>query len=139
MSFEQLISILDDHEEVGKNEPPVGSMQITVANIKLRKNGIPPIPESFAQLLKKYNGLSCDGNTVFGLNTETSFFPDLLDVNIHILKDEDSSCIILGQDEEFYLVYDEDENAYRVIDKDDFEERFRTTDICEAVTWVLKL
>ncbi len=139
MNLEQLSVLLNDNDEVGKNEPGIGSMQITVADIKLRKNGIPAIPQDFSQLLKKYNGLSCNGNTIFGLNTNTSFFPDLLDFNIKLLKDEDSSCIILGQDDEFYLVYDEDASAYRIIDQSDFEERLRTSNLPEAVTWILKL
>lgn len=139
MNLEQLSVLLNDNDEVGKNEPGIGSMQVTVADIKLRKNGIPAIPQDFSQLLKKYNGLSCNGNTIFGLNTNTSFFPDLLDFNIKLLKDEDSSCIILGQDDEFYLVYDEDAAAYRIIDQSDFEERLRTPNLPEAVTWILKL
>lgn len=139
MNLDELAKLLDGNEEVGKNEPGIGSMQITVADMKLRKNGIPTIPQAFSQLLKKYNGLSCDGNTIFGLNTNTPFFPDLLDFNIKLLKDEDSSCIILGQDEEFYLVYDEDASIYRIIDKSDFEERLRTANLPEAVTWILKL
>ena len=139
MNLEQLSVLLNDNDEVGKNEPGIGSMQITVADIKLRKNGIPAIPADFSQLLKKYNGLSCNGNTIFGLNTGTSFFPDLLDFNIKLLKDEDSSCIILWQDDEFYLVYDEDAAAYRIIDQSDFEERLRTSSLPEAVTWILKL
>ena len=55
MSFDKLINILAENEEVGKNSPCT-DMQITVANVKLRKNNIPNIPNDFAELLKKYNG-----------------------------------------------------------------------------------
>ncbi|MBR5482919.1 MAG: hypothetical protein IKV11_02520, partial [Alphaproteobacteria bacterium] len=125
MSFDKLISILAENDEVGKNNPCT-DMQITVANVKLRRNNIPNIPVDFAELLKKYNGLSCDGNTIFGVATETMFFPDLVDFNISIFEDEETASIVLGQDEDFYLIYDYIQKTYRIIDKFDFEERIRS-------------
>ncbi len=139
MSLEQLIQILDENEEVGKNDSDINDMQIAVANIKLRKNGIAQIPDDFATLLKKYNGLSCGGNTIFGINTGTSFFPDLVDFNINMLADEDVSCVILGQDDDFYLIYDEEKLCYRIIDQSDFFEELSTDDLTTAVTWILKI
>ena len=47
MSFDKLISILAENDEVGKNNPCT-DMQITVANVKLRRNNIPNIPADFA-------------------------------------------------------------------------------------------
>ena len=148
MSFDKLISILAENDEVGKNNPCT-DMQITVANVKLRRNNIPNIPADFAELLKKYNGLSCDGNTIFGVATETMFFPDLVDFNISLLKeianlkasieDEETANIVLGQDEDFYLIYDYIQKTYRIIDKFDFEERIRSNELLDVITWILKI
>ena len=138
MSFDKLISILAENEEVGKNNPCT-DMQITVANVKLRKNNIPNIPADFAELLKKYNGLSCDGNTIFGVATETMFFPDLVDFNISIFEEEETASIVLGQDEDFYLIYDYIQKTYRIIDKFDFEERIRSNELLDVITWILKI
>ena len=138
MSFDKLISILAENDEVGKNNPCT-DMQITVANVKLRRNNIPNIPVDFAELLKKYNGLSCDGNTIFGVATETMFFPDLVDFNISIFEDEETANIVLGQDEDFYLIYDYIQKTYRIIDKFDFEERIRSNELLDVITWILKI
>ncbi len=138
MSFDKLISILAENDEVGKNNPCT-DMQITVANVKLRRNNIPNIPADFAELLKKYNGLSCDGNTIFGVATETMFFPDLVDFNISIFEDEETASIVLGQDEDFYLIYDYIQKTYRIIDKFDFEERIRSNELLDVITWILKI
>ena len=138
MSFDKLISILAENDEVGKNNPCT-DMQITVANVKLRRNNIPNIPADFAELLKKYNGLSCDGNTIFGVATETMFFPDLVDFNISIFEDEETANIVLGQDEDFYLIYDYIQKTYRIIDKFDFEERIRSNELLDVITWILKI
>ena len=138
MSFDKLISILAENDEVGKNNPCT-DMQITVANVKLRKNNVPNIPADFAELLKKYNGLSCDGNTIFGVATETMFFPDLVDFNISLFEDEETASIVLGQDEDFYLIYDYIQKTYRIIDKFDFEERIRSNELLDVITWILKI
>ena len=138
MSFDKLISILAENDEVGKNNPCT-DMQITVANVKLRRNNIPNIPVDFAELLKKYNGLSCDGNTIFGVATETMFFPDLVDFNISLFEDEETANIVLGQDEDFYLIYDYIQKTYRIIDKFDFEERIRSNELLDVITWILKI
>ena len=138
MSFDKLISILAENDEVGKNNPCT-DMQITVAKVKLRRNNIPNIPVDFAELLKKYNGLSCDGNTIFGVATETMFFPDLVDFNISIFEDEETASIVLGQDEDFYLIYDYIQKTYRIIDKFDFEERIRSNELLDVITWILKI
>lgn len=138
MSFDKLISILAENDEVGKNNPCT-DMQITVANVKLRRNNIPNIPVDFAELLKKYNGLSCDGNTIFGVATETMFFPDLVDFNISLFEDEETASIVLGQDEDFYLIYDYIQKTYRIIDKFDFEERIRSNELLDVITWILKI
>lgn len=138
MSFDKLISILAENEEVGKNTPCT-DMQITVANVKLRKNNVPNIPADFAELLKKYNGLSCDGNTIFGVATETMFFPDLVNFNISLFEDEETASIVLGQDEDFYLIYDYAAKTYRIIDKFDFEERIRSNELLDVITWILKI
>ncbi len=138
MSLEQLVSILDENEEVGKNEPAT-AVQISIANVKLRKERINEIPPEFGELLKRYNGLSCDGNVIFGVDTGTMFFPDLVVVNSHILKDEETSCIILGQDEQNFLVYDYEPKKYRIIDQEDFEEKVSTDDLAYAVAWILKI
>ena len=138
MSFDKLISILAENDEVGKNNPCT-DMQITVANVKLRRNNIPNIPVDFAELLKKHNGLSCDGNTIFGVATETMFFPDLVDFNISIFEDEETASIVLGQDEDFYLIYDYIQKTYRIIDKFDFEERIRSNELLDVITWILKI
>ena len=138
MSLEQLSAILNENEEVGKNDA-ASAVQINIANVKLRKNGINEIPQDFADMLQKYNGLSCDGNVIFGVDTKTMFFPDLFDVNCRILKDEDTSCIILGQDEDNFLVYDYQPKKYRIIDQEDFEEKVVTDDLTYAVAWILKI
>ena len=138
MSFDKLIGILAENEEVGKNNPCT-DMQITVANVKLRRNNIPNIPVDFAELLKRYNGLSCDGNTIFGVATETMFFPDLVDFNISLFEDEETASIVLGQDEDFYLIYDYIQKTYRIIDKFDFEERIRSNELLDVITWILKI
>ncbi len=138
MSFDKLINILAENEEVGKNSPCT-DMQITVANVKLRKNNIPNIPNDFAELLKKYNGLSCDGNTIFGVATGTIFFPDLVDFNISLFEDEKTLNIVLGQDEDFYLIYDYTRKTYRIIDKSDFEERIQSNNLLDVITWILKI
>ena len=138
MSFDKLISILAENEEVGKNTPCT-DMQITVANVKLRKNNVPNIPADFAELLKKYNGLSCDGNTIFGVATETMFFPDLVNFNNSLFEDEETTSIVLGQYEDFYLIYDYAAKTYRIIDKFDFEERIRSNELLDVITWILKI
>lgn len=138
MSLEQLSAILNKNEEVGKNDA-ASAVQINIANVKLRKNGINEIPQDFADMLQKYNGLSCDGNVIFGVDTKTMFFPDLVDVNCRILKDEDTSCIILGQDEDNFLVYDYEPKKYRIIDQENFEEKIVTDDLTYAVAWILKI
>jgi len=105
----------------------------------LKKNGIGEIPDDFAMLLKKYNGLSCDGNVIFGVDTKTMFFPDLVEFNIDILENEESACVILGQDEENFLVYDYDVQKYRIFEQGDFEEKITTDDLFYAVAWILKI
>ena len=138
MSLEQLVSLLDENEGIGKNDA-ASNVQISIANVKLRKNGINEIPLEFAELLKKYNGLSYDGNVIFGIDTKTSFFPDLIEFNLDILKDQKTSCVILGQDDDNFLVYDYEPKQYRIIDKDDFEEKVKTDDLTYAVAWILKI
>jgi len=138
MNLEQFIEIIDQNEEIGKNDPAT-SVQINIANVRLKKNGIGEIPDDFAMLLKKYNGLSCDGNVIFGVDTKTMFFPDLVEFNIDILENEESACVILGQDEENFLVYDYDVQKYRIFEQGDFEEKITTDDLFYAVAWILKI
>ncbi len=138
MNLEQFIDIIDQNEEIGKNDAAT-DVQIGIANIKLRKNGLNEVPGDFAMLLKKYNGLSCDGNVIFGVDTKTMFFPDLVEFNMDILKNEETSCIILGQDEENFLIYDYDVKKYRIIEHGDFEEKVKTDDLFYAVAWILKI
>ena len=138
MNLEQFIEIIDQNEEIGKNDPAT-SVQINIANVRLKKNGIGEIPDDFAMLLKKYNGLSYDGNVIFGVDTKTMFFPDLVEFNIDILENEESACVILGQDEENFLVYDYDIQKYRIFEQGDFEEKITTDDLFYAVAWILKI
>ena len=138
MNLEQFIEIINQNEEIGKNDAAT-DVQISIASIRLRKSGLNEIPDDFAMLLKKYNGLSCDGNVIFGVDTQTMFFPDLVEFNMDILENEETSCIILGQDEEDFLVYDYDVKKYRIIDQEDFEEKLKTTDLFYAVAWILKI
>lgn len=138
MNLEQFIEIIDQNEEIGKNDPAT-SVQINIANVRLKKNGIGEIPDDFEMLLKKYNGLSCDGNVIFGVDTKTMFFPDLVEFNIDILENEESACVILGQDEENFLVYDYDVQKYRIFEQGDFEEKITTDDLFYAVAWILKI
>ena len=138
MNLEKLISLLDENDEVGKNNA-TADPQIVIANMKLRKSGLGEIPQDFALLLKKYNGLSCNGNVIFGIDTKTMFFPDLIEFNENNTKDEKIDGIILGQDEDSFLVYNREFQNYRIIDKDNYEEKVCTDDLIYAIAWILKI
>ena len=140
MNKEEFLSIITEEEYVGLNEPTTDA-QIAMVNMKLQKSGLPKLPAEFADLLKLYNGMSNDGNVIFGINTDTAFFPDLLDFNSKIvsLSSEPVDCLILGHDEEFLLAWYPQEEVYRIIDSDDFSEYRLAPDLFWAIMWILKI
>lgn len=135
-NIENLCKILSENNDVGKNTAAT-EMQTSLACIKLRKAKIPPLPDEFCLLLQNFNGLSHEGNTVFGVDTKTDFFPDAAEVNLSILEGQKTDCVILGQDEYCFLVYDYFAKKYRVIDKEDFSDELCTDDISDAVCHIL--
>ncbi|MBR1648375.1 MAG: hypothetical protein IJ689_02110 [Alphaproteobacteria bacterium] len=138
MSLEILFKSIEENEEIGRNEP-VSEPLIMSANLELRRAGVVAMPREFWEVLKKYNGLSHEGNVIFGIGTGTEFFPDLVEVNTRLLQGEDAECVILGQDDDFYLIYDEQTKLYRIIDQTDFAEEVRTSDLAYAIAWILKI
>jgi len=135
-NLETLTKILEENTEVGKNTPAT-ELQISLGGIKLRKASIPALPDEFCALLQHHNGLSYNGNTVFGIDTQTSFFPDAVNINLSIMEGQNTDCIILGQDEYCFLVYDYEVKKYRIIDKEDFTQELATDNIADAVCHIL--
>ena len=140
MNKEDFLSIIADEDYVGLNDPTTDA-QIAMVNMKLQKSGLPKMPQDFSDLLKLYNGISYEGNVIFGINTDTDFFPDLVTFNSQIISysDEAADCLILGRDEEFLLAWYPHDGIYRIIDSDDFSEYRAAPDLYWAILWILKI
>ncbi len=138
MDWNEFLSAIKDEDYIGLNEAATDA-QIALVNVKLRQNGFPELPQDFIQVLKMYNGLSYDGNVIFGINTDNNFFPDLLDFNLKVINGKNSNSLILGRDEEFLLVWQAQNQSYSIVDADDFSEHRLAPDLFWAILWILKI
>ncbi len=138
MTLDELCSFLEESGDIGLNESKTTDVQIALANLALKKENIPALPADFTKILKKFNGMSNEGSFVLGINTKSSFFPDLVDYNISTLKGQKTNSVILGYDDMYYYVFDYSKEKYRMIDKDDFSEEAAFSNIVEFLPYIIK-
>jgi hypothetical protein len=129
---------LPDNSPIGKNES-ISEAQLAMANVKLRQSSLPPIPDGFAGLLRKFNGLSNEGALVFGAEINSTLFVDLVEFNRKFFRGNPSRILILGYDECFYFLFDSVGSRFCIVDQDTFEPEFSSKDITEPVTFLLRL
>lgn len=125
-------------QKFGKNIP-LEIAKLSIANIKLKQNLLPQIPNEFGEFLKNFNGLSNEGSLVFGAYMDSTLFIDLLKFNINFFKGNKSNWLILGFDECFYFVYDSEKIQYHIVDKDTFEPEITSSNIFEPISFLLRL
>ena len=138
ITFEELIDYLSNSDDVGCNGSAT-DVQIALTNVKLKQAKYPTLPDEYIKFVKKFNGLSNNGNIILGINTGSSIFPDIIKFNTSVIGDRETSSIILGYDDMYYLVYDYDDNLYHVIDKDDFTEDTSSTSFVDLVPYIMKI
>ncbi len=115
-----LVNILKS-QSIGCNKP-LSEAQIKIANIKLKQCGLPEVPSDFVTILNESNGFSNEGALVFGIETASNFFEDLVSFNQKFFHNQSASKLILGYDECFYLLYEDKDKTYKIVDKDTLEE-----------------
>ena len=81
MTMQELIDYLKQNEEIGRNRP-TSEVKIAIGVLKLKEAGFPEPAAEYHTLLRNFNGLSNNGCFILGINTERSFFPDILDYNV---------------------------------------------------------
>ncbi len=124
-------------QNIGCNKP-LSEAQIKIANIKLKQCGLPEIPSDFAAIIREANGFSNEGALVFGVETASNFFEDLVLFNQQFFRKRPSSKLILGYDECFYFLYEDKDKTYKIVDKDTLEEENSTTSPDELIGFLLR-
>ncbi len=124
-------------QSIGCNKP-LSEAQIKIANIKLKQCGLPEVPSDFVAIIKESNGFSNEGALVFGIETESNFFEDLVLFNQKFFRRQTASKLILGYDECFYLLYEDKEKTYKIVDKDTLEVENSSTSPDELICFLLR-
>ena len=99
--------------------------------------GFPEPAAEYHTLLRNFNGLSNNGCFILGINTESSFFPDILDYNVREKENLAAGELVLGYNDAFRLIYDAENKKYRLVDPDDGSEEGATESLAEAVPYIL--
>lgn len=89
--------------------------QIKLCNTRLRKAGLPEIPEKYAEILMAANGYIHEDINVFGagLSEDETWFSDIFAGNADHQK---SDILILGIAENTHLIFNNSDETFKVID-----------------------
>lgn len=136
MTMQELIDYLKQNEEIGRNRP-TSEVKIAIGVLKLNEAGFPEPAAEYHTLLRNFNGLSNNGCFILGINTESSFFPDILDYNVREKENLAAGELVLGYNDAFRLIYDAENKKYRLVDPDDGSEEGATESLAEAVPYIL--
>lgn len=136
MTMQELIDYLKQNEEIGRNRP-TSEVKIAIGVLKLKEAGFPEPAAEYHTLLRNFNGLSNNGCFILGINTESSFFPDILDYNVREKENLAAGELVLGYNDAFRLIYDAENKKYRFVDPDDGSEEGATESLAEAVPYIL--
>ena len=133
-------NLLDElRQQVGCNKATTPA-QIKIADLKLRQLGLPEIPEKYADLLTKINGLSNEGSLIFGAETgDNHCFEDIVTANRTFFRGKKSDWLLLGRDESFYFIYEPASQNYHIIDQDSFEPEMTSADYEPVLVFLLKI
>ncbi len=138
MRMQELIDYLKNNEEVGRNKP-ISEVKIAIGILKLKETGFPELTAEHQMLLRHFNGLSNNGCFIFGINTESSFFPDILDYNVREKEQLAEGELIIGHNDAFWLLYNAESKKYRLIDPDDGSTEGETENLAEAIPYLLHI
>ncbi len=138
MTTDELINYLKENEEVGRNRP-ISEVKIAIGVLKMKEAGFPEPGTEYYKLLRHFNGLSNNGCFMLGINTESPFFPDLLQYNSKEKENIAAGEVILGYNEAFWLVYNSENKKYRIIDPDDNSEEGSTDHLADALPVILRI
>ncbi|MBQ8481730.1 MAG: YrhA family protein [Alphaproteobacteria bacterium] len=127
MKFVELI----ERNNFAKGED-LESEALIVAQKVLCNMGLDMIPRSYADFLRKYNGIKYDGIYLFGATVDDDM--DIIDKNEQMDKPENT--ILLGYNEFDLLCYDFKSKQYKIVDRSDFEvlDTYEENEIDEALT-----
>ena len=103
MTMDELIEILRHNEDVGRNKPTT-EVKIAIGVLRLKEAGFPDPGAEYHKLLRAFNGLSNNGCTILGINTENSLFPDLIAYNMREKENIRPGEVVLGYDDSYWLV-----------------------------------
>ena len=127
------------HKNTIKLGTPVDTKNIILCQKNLASYHFPTIPNSFIQILHKFNSVSSDGAHIFGIYPHNNNFNDILTHNLN--HNKINHTLLLGFDEFDYLGYNELSKNYQIIDKDDGEvlEEYPEQELELAISYILKI
>ncbi len=126
-------------EVVGCNLP-ASEAQIRAANLKLKQDGLPPLPEEFAALLKCANGFSNDDVRIFGAELKnSSYFDDLFTYNHSLFHGKPANWLVLGRDDYYFLIYIPSIQAYQLVDQDTLQPEMSTETLETPLLSILRI
>ena len=118
---------------------PVDTKNIILCQKELIKNQIAQVPDSFLQILHRYNAISYDCANIYGIAPQGKIFFDSVKTNILSPMEDKKNTVILGADEFDYMAYNTPRGLYQIIDKEDMEVLEEYTDIEQALYHILKI
>ena len=138
MTMDELIEILRHNEDVGRNKPTT-EVKIAIGVLRLKDAGFPDPGAEYHKLLRAFNGLSNNGCTILGINTENSLFPDLIAYNMREKENIRPGEVVLGYDDSYWLVGNPEQKKYRIIDPEDGSEEGATESLAELVPYIMHI
>lgn len=138
MTMDELIEYLRQNEDIGRNKPTT-EVKIAIGVLRLKEAGFPDPGAEYHKLLRAFNGLSNNGCTILGINTENSLFPDLIAYNMREKENIRLGEVVLGYDDSYWLVGNPEQKKYRIIDPEDDTEEGSAESLAELVPYIMHI
>ena len=138
MTMDELIEYLRQNEDIGRNKPTT-EVKIAIGVLRLKEAGFPDPGAEYHKLLRAFNGLSNNGCTILGINTENSLFPDLIAYNMREKENIRLGEVVLGYDDSYWLVGNPEQKKYRIIDPEDGSEEGATESLAELIPYIMHI
>ncbi len=138
MTMDELIEYLRQNEDIGRNKPTT-EVKIAIGVLRLKEAGFPDPGAEYHKLLRAFNGLSNNGCTILGINTENSLFPDLIAYNMREKENIRLGEVVLGYDDSYWLVGNPEQKKYRIIDPEDGSEEGSAESLAELVPYIMHI
>jgi hypothetical protein len=129
-------------KEIISIEGLVYGEKLTAVNLeksmeKMKKNNLDLYPREFLSFLKKVNGVSYDGASIFGISN-VDVIEDIVDRNVELSHLQEGGCF-LGENEFDYLFYNKEAKEYQILDKIDMEMLENYSELDDAILHILSI